>query len=252
MYMLQKERTDKILSLLNKQAIMTTEELMENLYCSRSTLRRDLLELERSGSITRVHGGAMLVDERSVEFPSEVRTLKHKKEKQYIASLAHPYIPANSIIFLDASTTVNALCAYLPEKNGVVVVTNSLANAQALSHHAHIQVYTPAGKISHSRGAILGPQTLESLNDFQFDLAFLSCKSVDTHGVYEANYEQALVKKKILGQSKQVLLLSDHSKIGETSFYKYANNHQIDLLLTDKNTSPDKLKKLGSNYRVEN
>ncbi|MCD2456541.1 transcriptional regulator GlcR, partial [Staphylococcus aureus] len=39
---------------------------------------------------------------------------------------------------------------------------------------------------------------------------------------------------KMIQQAKQVIALADHSKLGSTSFYQYAELNEIDLLITDR------------------
>ena len=58
--MLNKERMYKIMTLLNEQGFVSVKELMEKLQVSRSSIMRDLIELENQGLIQREHGGASL------------------------------------------------------------------------------------------------------------------------------------------------------------------------------------------------
>lgn len=56
--MLTEERRQKILDLLEQQKIVKSQDLVNLLNASESTIRRDLQELENSGFLERVHGGA--------------------------------------------------------------------------------------------------------------------------------------------------------------------------------------------------
>ena len=51
--MLNKERMYKIMTLLNEQGFVSVKELMEKLQVSRSSIMRDLIELENQGLIQR-------------------------------------------------------------------------------------------------------------------------------------------------------------------------------------------------------
>src|SRR5450830_596665 len=53
------ERHRRILDLLQTHHRLTTEHFAEALSVSKETVRRDLIELERSGQLARVHGGAV-------------------------------------------------------------------------------------------------------------------------------------------------------------------------------------------------
>ena len=65
--MLNKERMYKIMTLLNEQGFVSVKELMEKLQVSRSSIMRDLIELENQGLIQREHGGASL---KNIETPT--------------------------------------------------------------------------------------------------------------------------------------------------------------------------------------
>lgn len=56
--MLKKERLVKIAQKVNQNGIITIQEIMDELGVSDMTVRRDLDELEKSGKLLRVHGGA--------------------------------------------------------------------------------------------------------------------------------------------------------------------------------------------------
>lgn len=56
--MLNQERREAILKIVNEKGAASVTELTELLGVSESTIRRDLLELSSSGSLKKVHGGA--------------------------------------------------------------------------------------------------------------------------------------------------------------------------------------------------
>ena len=55
--MLSKERLFRIMEVIEEQSFVTISELMEFLNASKSTITRDLMELERQGLIQRERGG---------------------------------------------------------------------------------------------------------------------------------------------------------------------------------------------------
>ena len=55
----QVERLRYIQEALSRQDFVSLEDLCNGLGASRATVRRDLIELERSRNIRRVHGGVM-------------------------------------------------------------------------------------------------------------------------------------------------------------------------------------------------
>ena len=60
--MLAKQRYNKILELLDKDGIVHTAELVKLMGVSSETVRKDLEYLDNQGRLSRVHGGAVPVD----------------------------------------------------------------------------------------------------------------------------------------------------------------------------------------------
>ncbi len=54
--MLTQERQDRIVEIVNEKSTVTVGELSEILEASESTVRRDLIRLDRIGLIKKVHG----------------------------------------------------------------------------------------------------------------------------------------------------------------------------------------------------
>ncbi len=231
--MIRDERIEVIKHILREKNIISTAVLAKRLYCSRSTLHRDLIEMEKAGLVRRSRGGVSLVADRSVEFPTRFRASKNQDKKDSIAKVAKKHLTNDSLIFLDASTTVKALTPYIKDLSNVSIVTNSISMANELSLFPNLTVLIPGGRIMPGHDAMLGLQTMKSLEDFAFDLAIFSCKSVDENGVYEAEYEQALIKKSMLKQARKSILLCDSTKFGSSSFYHVAKPRDFDFVISD-------------------
>lgn len=244
--MIQEERSEAISRILRKRKVVSIAELCELLYCSKSTVHRDLIRLEKSGLVRRTRGGVTLAADRSVELPTDFRRLKNQDKKEEIADLCQRYLENDSLIFLDASTTVKALIPYIIRLSNVSIVSNSISMASELGQYEQLQVLIPSGRIYAGHDAILGMQTLSSLEGFYFDVAFFSCKSIDHNGVYEAEYEQALIKKSMLKQARRSILLCDSSKIGSSSFFNYAKVADFDVIISDKGLDHSGRDMLGS------
>ena len=52
------KRQDEIVKLVDRAGTVTVAEIVECMKVSDMTVRRDLIELENKGFLTRVHGGA--------------------------------------------------------------------------------------------------------------------------------------------------------------------------------------------------
>lgn len=109
--MLAEERFSQILALLAEKRTATVQELCEALNVSESTIRRDLLELDRQGRVNKVHGGATLP---SSQFRADEPTMEAKEtlavsQKNTIAKAAAALIQADDFVYLDAGSTTLAV-----------------------------------------------------------------------------------------------------------------------------------------------
>ena len=92
--------------LRNRHSVQVTE-LAKELSTSESTIRRDIIELDRQGRLRKVHGGAVSVDIRITSEETDVseRQQISIEEKECIAQYAASLIKDNDFVYIDAGTT---------------------------------------------------------------------------------------------------------------------------------------------------
>ena len=241
--MLQEERLEKILALLGKKNKMSNEALCKQLFCSISTLRRDLIRLEQAGLIRRWHGGVSLTSNTNNEFSFLFREYESLDEKAYIALKAQAFIQDNQALFLDSSSTVAKLCDHLSDKR-IIVVTNGIKNILQLNHSDAIQLFVTGGLLKPNSLSTVDHMAGEFLQNFNADLAILSCRGISLNGIFEADSNQAFIKQQMVKYAKKTILLCDQSKFDSEHFFKSMTYDQIDVLITNKKPSDDYLKKL--------
>lgn len=110
---------------------MTLQELIDRTGCSASTIRRDLSKLQQLGKLQRVHGGAMLKENRMVEANLTEKLATNLDEKKMIAKIAANQINDNECLFIDAGSSTLELIKYIQAKD-IIVVTNGLTHVEAL------------------------------------------------------------------------------------------------------------------------
>ena len=130
--MLAEERFSQILALLAEKRTATVQELCEALNVSESTIRRDLLELDRQGRVNKVHGGATLPNSqfRADEPTMEAKETLAVSQKNTIAKATAALIQADDFVYLDAgSTTLAVARAVSGAALDAHYVTNGIAHA---------------------------------------------------------------------------------------------------------------------------
>ena len=113
---------------MNKKTFIT-QELINRIGCSASTIRRDLSKLQQMGKLQRVHGGATIVHNRVLEpiLSDKLATNLTEKKVQYAAAL----IQDREYIFLDAGSSTIEMIPFITAKD-IVVVTNGLTHVEKL------------------------------------------------------------------------------------------------------------------------
>lgn len=235
--MIENKRQRDILEILEKKKFMRPTELADSLYVSISTIRRDLINLEKLGLIQRAHGEVSLFVRN--EPAHLLRSSMNYSDKSYIAQIALSYIENGQTLFLDSSSTVNALCASLSDFKNLTIITNSIQNALDMASGYSNKVIVAGGTLKPNSVSLLGEATTDFLEPFSTDLAIISCKSLDEHGIYEEDYSQGHIKEAMIEKASKTILLTDNSKLGKKNLYRFAQYSDIDTAIFNEKPSDD-------------
>ncbi|WP_077307715.1 DeoR/GlpR family DNA-binding transcription regulator [Terribacillus halophilus] len=232
--MLTPERQELILQMLQEQRNVSIPEFSEAANASVSTIRRDLIELEKKQLLTRVHGGATITSSLSYEMSYTEKETHNKTGKQEIAAFAASLVGENDCIFLDAGTTANAMIPYLTGKN-VTVVTNGLTHLEAL-YEKDLTVYVTGGLVKDKTRTLIGRGALAALSQYRFDKCFLGTNGVHMHNGYTTpDPEEASIKRQAMLRSNETFILADSSKLGQTTFAHIADLSEATLIVDSIN-----------------
>ncbi|AND03446.1 TPA: tagatose-6-phosphate kinase [Staphylococcus aureus] len=143
------ERLDEIAKLVNKKGTIRTNEIVEGLNVSDMTVRRDLIELENKGILTKIHGGAR--SNSTFQYKEISHKEKHTRqiaEKRYIARKAASLIEDGDTLFFGPGTTVELLAEEV-NHHTLTIITNCLPVYKILleKQTAHFRVYLIGGEL---------------------------------------------------------------------------------------------------------
>ncbi len=174
------ERRERLLALLRSQDQVQIGRDAARLGVSRSTLHRDLVELEHQGVVRKVRGGATLDQESRFETHFDTRLKVNSAKKLEIAKKALRVIRDDSSIFLDHSSSAHYLARELKEQRfkNLVVISNSLAVAEELGGVKGLQVILTGGMVESEFRALSGRYVVEFLKRFNLHQIFASCGAV--------------------------------------------------------------------------
>ena len=235
--MWQEERKQRIRALLQTFDSVSVDRLAQEFGVSTETIRRDLVAMERQGSLRRVHGGAVSLPPQ--QDPSyEARSTVRLKEKRAIARAAVSLVQSGQTLFLDGGTTTAALAEELKMIPGLNILTNSLQVATIMASTQKTtgtRVFLLGGEIVHEPPETGGASTINDIYRFKADLALLSPFGIDMVGAATNFFEHtAEIARAMVLNSAAVVLIADHSKVGVTSRVRFCEVSQVSALVTDR------------------
>lgn len=236
--MLTEERHSIILETIKQQHSVKLSDLCVILDASESTVRRDLNQLAERGLITKVHGGAIEVNENFLRFEHNVeeKSALFVDEKTAVAQYAANLISDGDFVYIDAGTTTEKMIEFIQAKN-VTFVTNSFINAKKLAQRG-FRVYIPAGEIKPTTEAIIGAECVISIQRYNFSKCFMGVNGISVYaGFTTPDNNEAVVKGAVINRSKEVFVLADHSKFDKVTSVRFAELSRAQIItdrLTDK------------------
>lgn len=231
--MLQAERRNYIIEVLNRDGRVVIENLAKELNVSEMTIRRDLQVLQEHKLITRTHGGAVIHDLLAEEIPYSKKAEQNMDEKRRIGMYASSLVEEGDVIILDAGTTNMEIAKGIIGIRNLKVITNDLMIAAFLSKYESIEVYCTGGIVQKDTAACLGNHAIELLRNINADIAFLGASSVDIEkGLTTPTVEKAELKKQLTKSAKKIILAADSLKFGKVAFVNICPLTRFDLIIT--------------------
>ncbi|MGL4860213.1 MAG: DeoR/GlpR family transcriptional regulator [Enterobacteriaceae bacterium] len=232
--MKQAQRHEAIIELARLQGYVSTEELVETFKVSPQTIRRDLNELALQNRIQRHHGGAALPSS-SVNTAYDERKVMHYEAKKRIAQMVASQIPHGATLFIDVGTTPEAVAHALHGHKDLRIVTNNLNVATLMLGHADCRLIVAGGEVRLRDGAIIGEATLDFISQFRLDYGILGISGIDQDGsLLEFDYHEVRTKRAIIENSRNVFLVTDHSKFGRNAMVNLGGIGLVNTLFTDQ------------------
>ena len=233
--MFAKERYAKILSLLHTGGAVTTTQLMDSLQVSIETVRRDLLQLERSGQLQRVHGGAIVPEKMNAYAELPQRLEANSAGKAELADTAALLVDDGDIIYIDSgSTAIHFATALLNKLSKLTVVTHSMDVFGLLSQKEGFRLILCGGYYHPTEKAFYGHLTTETLKQLHTQKAFLFPSAISVKsGVWDFDPELAAVQRQIISCSDSVFFLADSDKFERSAMLKLCEISTGHTFVTD-------------------
>ena len=232
--MLDLERDEQILEILQKKKGCTVYELSKQLFVSESTVRRDLTRMEQKGLVTRTFGGAILKSTPTIEETSfYLREKENLQVKRSLVRAALPFIQEDSAIFLDSSSTTLQIVTMLNDFKNLRVITNGLAIANELVTKTKHQVTLVGGDIQPASNSVLGSRAEAMVSGYHAKLAIMSTAGVDPDfGFSEATEQSADLKRMMSDCAEKTIVLFDETKIDRKNLANAFPLEKADVIIS--------------------
>ncbi|MGO1616726.1 MAG: DeoR/GlpR family DNA-binding transcription regulator [Oceanisphaera sp.] len=206
------QRRHTIITLLHEQGEITVDELAQRFSTSEVTIRKDLTALEQNGQLLRRYGGAVPVPSEMVADRSNEPS---SQQKQALAKAAAKRIRDHNRIIIDSGSTTAALLSELGEKHNLVVMTNSLAVANALQElEPEPTLLMTGGTWDPASESFQGQVAEQVLRSYDFDQLFIGADSLDLERGTTTFNELTGLSRVMAEVAREVVVMVESEKIG--------------------------------------
>ena len=246
MRMRQGERIQKVRELFSKQEFVNFDDLCRLFDASKSSIRRDLMHLEGTGILRRVHGGAISLQTRDEVMDFTRLSGSLHEEKTSIGKCASSLVEDGQTIIMGGGSTVVEVAKNLSNKS-IQIVTNSIPVAQVFWDSKRVEVTLTGGYLYPRLGVQLGPICEKMLNNVSADLLIMGIRGITAAGISDSN---SLIVESIAAMiraARRVVIVADHSKFGRDAMMRVAPLSDIDEIITDSGLPAEFQKMLQDN-----
>jgi DeoR/GlpR family transcriptional regulator of sugar metabolism len=232
-----------LLGLLERKRRVSIAALVRALRCSPATLRRDLADLEASGSLVRFHGGAAHPAYLRGELSLEQRSRRAPGDKRAMAEAAAALVPARQTVFLDAGTSCLEVGRALMVRSDLTIIANSIAFAEAARGSA-ARVICTGGELRGVTGALVGALALSWLDHLRADVAFIGASGLDESGASTTELSECQVKQALVRHASRRVLVADGGKWAKPAAVRFAPWSDFTSWITSAGTPAGAIRKV--------
>ena len=237
-------RQKEILEILSGDWSTSVAQISEKFDVSSVTIRNDLDVLAENGFIVRTRGGAVPAINRSIL----QRQKQFVEEKNRIAKAAAEIIQDGDHIMVSAGTTTALIGKYLPGKQNLKIVTNSIMLLQYARINSSLDITLVGGEYRTDAEALVGPIALRELEQFHVKIAFLGTDGFSLDNGMTANLvEVSEVVKQMAARAERNIFLADSSKFGRAGFAHIQPITKTSAIITDSNLTQNSKSLLEEN-----
>lgn len=240
----KEDRINGLISVLKESNGASVKELANEFGVSEMTIRRDLKELEEKNIIDNFYGAAVfnprednpLNSENNNELSYSINENSHlmQFEKNSIGKVAAQMIEDGDVVAIDVGTTTEKLTQNINSEISFTALVFSANNLIHLLAKPNVKIVLPGGVFHRDTGMFESSEGLSIIENTRATKVFLSAAGVhDRLGLTCAYPYEVSIKKSVIKNSLEVILLVDSSKFGNVSPAFICDLDCINKVITD-------------------
>lgn len=228
------ERRSLILQRLDELGSISVLEEAERFGTSAMTIRRDLVELERTGLARRVHGGAVASRGRSYEPAYLTRVQQSPTVKAALGHAAAQLVAEGDSVAIDTGTTCFEVARSLRGRKNLSIVTPALRVAELFGEDPQVRTILTGGVLRPGENSLVGDFATRAFQSLSVDRLILGSAGIDAgFGISDYNWDDVVVKQAMIRSAKEVVLVADSRKFDHIAFARISGLESVDVLVTD-------------------
>ena len=215
--------------MLEETGSVQVADLVASYGVTGSTIRRDLDWLEEQGLAKRVYGGALKLgsEEDAAKLPAR------DDLSARIGEAVTTIVQGGDTLFIGPGALSVAAAQALDCCEGLTVVTNSLAVAQAIAQNTSHNLILAGGQLDRTDDGLTGNLTDLALTDLRADRIILDLSGIDAlDGLTDDSLPQAELARRLLGLGAEVVVLVAPERVGRVAAAHIGSAAEADIVVT--------------------
>lgn len=218
---------------IREAGTLSMEDLCGRFGVSMHTVRRDVAELEKKGSVAKVYGGVMTL-ESGFTLPTFLeRTAIDVDLKRACCREAAKLVQDRDVIFVDSGTTLASFPDYLTDRKGVTIVTHNLQLVSQAFGYENLEIILLPGRLRRRTSSVTGAETVMALKRYNIQKAFMATTGTTERTVTNSSLNEFEIKQTAMSVIPERILLLTHHKFGHPGLMNYAEFSEFQAVVTD-------------------
>ncbi len=218
-----------MLSVLQREKILSVRQLAKLIYASDSSVRRDINSLERAGCMIKTYGSIMLAEYKTGVVPVCFREKSDSPEKEQAAKEAAAQIFEGATVFWDALSTVRRVRKYLNSLDQLTVITNDLQIFEEFSN-PKISLYCTGGRYAPPKTRCFFCSGAEAFVHSVFADLFFSQAISPSGEISDSSEEGTVLRRAMLRRSAKKYFFAMLPSLGSGKRLFYVKRSMLMLL----------------------